>query len=119
MKRMAHPHEPPDELQKVPGHTRLHRRGSRYYIRAKVPIDLQTVMKRKELKKALKTSDYREAVRLVKLESARFDALFDDARDIVNRGAQNGKRLPSMSEARAMQLVSRWFLDVERKSGDW
>ena len=119
MKRMAHPHEPPDELQKVPGHTRLHRRGSRYYIRAKVPIDLQAVMKRKELKKALKTSDYREAVRLVKLESARFDALFDDARDVVNRGAQNGKQLPSMSEAQAMQLVSRWFLDVERKSEDW
>lgn len=75
---MAHPHEPPDELQKVPGHTRLHRRGSRYYIRAKVPTDLQSVMKRKELKKSLKTSDYREAVRLVKLESSRFDALFDD-----------------------------------------
>jgi len=76
-------------------------------------------MKRKELKKALKTSDYREAVRLVKLESARFDALFDDARDVVNRGAQDGKRLSSMSEAQAMQLVSRWFLDVEKKSEDW
>ncbi|MHB1079520.1 MAG: DUF6538 domain-containing protein [Prosthecobacter sp.] len=119
MKKMGHYIETPDELQKVPGHTRLHRRGSRYYIRAKVPIDLQTVMKRKELKKALKTSDYREAVRLVKLESARFDALFDDARDVVNRGAQGAKRLSSMSEAQAMQLVTRWFLDVEKKSEDW
>ncbi len=116
---MGHHHVTPEELQKVPGHTRLHRRGSRYYIRAKVPIHLQGVMKRKELKKALKTSDYREAVRLVKLESARFDALFDDAREVVHRGAQTERRLSSMSEAQARQLVTGWFLDLEKKSDDW
>ena len=76
-------------------------------------------MKRKDIKKALKTSDYREAVRLLKLENTRIDALFDDARDVVNRGAQEGKRLSSMSDAQAMQLVKRWFLDVEKKSEDW
>lgn len=66
---MGHHHETPEELQKVPVHTRLHGGGCRYYIRAKVPIDLQTVMKRKELKKTLKTSDHREVER-----QARFHA---------------------------------------------
>lgn len=113
---MAHQDEPPTELQKVPGHTRLYRRGCRYYIRAKVPIDLQSAMKKKEIKNSLKTSDYREAVRAVKLESAKLDALFDDTRALVHRGAQGKKPLASLSEGQAMQMVVRWFLEIESKS---
>ena len=100
----------------MPPQTRLHRRGGRYYIRAKVPVDLQTAMKRKEIKRTLKTSDFREAVRRVKLESTKLDALFDDARDVVNRGSHG---LSGITEAQAIQLVTRWFVEAERKSEDW
>ena len=96
---MGHRDVPPKKLQTMPRQTRLHRRGCRYYLRAKVPADLQNAMQRKEIKKALKTSDAREAVHRVKLESAKLDALFDDARDVVNRGAQNGQRHSSITEA--------------------
>jgi hypothetical protein len=73
-------------------------------------------MKRKEIKRALKTSDFREAVRRVKLESTKLDALFDDARDVVNRGSHG---LSGITDAQAIQLVTRWFVEAEKKSEDW
>lgn len=104
------------ELQKVSGHTRLYRRGNRYYLRAKVPVDLQTSLKRKEVKHALKTSDYREALRIVKFESIKVDAIFDEARQKLHERA---KHVEKLSEAQALQLITRWFLNIEQKSEDW
>ena len=97
--KMGHQIGTPAELQKVPGHTRLHRRGCRYYIRAKVPVDLQKSLGRMEYKKALKTSDFREAIRLIKFESAKLDALFDKERERVHRGAQGKRPLSAMAAA--------------------
>ncbi len=42
--------------------THLHRRNSTYYFRAKVPLDLQDLYRRREIKFSLKTRDKREAI---------------------------------------------------------
>jgi hypothetical protein len=54
---MGHQTDTPAPIPDVPRHTRLHRRGSAYYLRAKVPVDLQKTIGKKELKWFLKTSD--------------------------------------------------------------
>lgn len=54
----------------------LLRRGSRYYIRRKVPIDLQAHYGRREIVKALGTSDPTEARQRVREESVQLDREF-------------------------------------------
>ncbi|WP_025597982.1 site-specific integrase [Burkholderia sp. WSM2230] len=59
----------------------LLKRGSRYYIRRKIPLDLQAKYQgRKEIVKALGTSDPLEARKLVREESVRLDREFDRVR---------------------------------------
>jgi hypothetical protein len=64
----------------MPRHTHLLRRGSRYYLNVKVPKDLRGVLKKDIIRKALKTSDPREAARLVRLESLRWHTYFENER---------------------------------------
>ncbi len=83
---------------------RLHRRGARYYVRARVPDDLRAIIGRAEIKYSLGTADYREALVRVRLASAEIDAQFAEARRKVNA-------LPTtrLSEHEVKQLVLRWF----------
>ncbi len=67
-------------LEKMPGHTRLYRRGAVYYHRAAVPQDIAATYGKREETFSLKTRDYSEALRRVKLEAVRVDRLFDEHR---------------------------------------
>lgn len=59
----------------------LFKRGSRYYLRRKIPVDLQQhYQDRKEIVRALGTSDRREAERLVREQSVLLDREFDAIR---------------------------------------
>lgn len=58
----------------------LIKRGSRYSIRRKIPVDLQSHYGRTEIVKALGTSDRREAEQLCRIEGVRFDVEFASVR---------------------------------------
>lgn len=77
---MAHQTDTLTQPIPMPRHTHLLRRGSRYYLNVKVPKDLRGVLKKRLIRKALKTSDPREAARLVRLESLRVHADFENER---------------------------------------
>ncbi|MGF6921744.1 DUF6538 domain-containing protein [Paraburkholderia sp. 40] len=54
--------------------THLIKRGSRYYIRRRVPLDLVSILGKSEITKALRTSDRAEAITRCRLEGVRLDA---------------------------------------------
>ena len=60
--------------------THLLRRNGRYYFRVRVPKDLVDILGKKEIKKSLKTSDYKEACKRLPVEQLEADDLFDQAR---------------------------------------
>jgi len=60
--------------------THLSKRGSRYYIRRRIPTELVEHYGRKELWRALGTSDRREGGRLCRAAGAALDAEFEQAR---------------------------------------
>lgn len=64
----------------MPGHPRLYRRGAVYWHRAAVPVDIKDTYPKAEETFSLRTKDHREALKLVCVEAARVDRLFDEHR---------------------------------------
>jgi len=64
-------------LERMPGHTRLYRRGAVYYHRAVIPKDIADTYPKAEETFSLKTKDYTEAVRRVRIEAVRVDRNFE------------------------------------------
>ncbi|WP_394704517.1 DUF6538 domain-containing protein [uncultured Cohaesibacter sp.] len=62
------------------GHPRLYRRNATYYHRAVVPVDIQETYGKTEEKFSLKTKDYREALKLVRIAAVEVDQRFDEHR---------------------------------------
>jgi hypothetical protein len=81
----------------MPRHTHLLRRGSQYYVNVKVPQDLRRVLKKDIIRKSLHTSDSREAVRRVRIESLRIHAEFEETR---------AKSRPDQTQLRDLSAVS-------------
>lgn len=67
----------------------LIKRGSRYSIRRKIPVDLQSHYGRTEIVKALGTSDRREAEQLCRIAGAKLDEEFASVRAAVAAPAPN------------------------------
>ncbi|HTI19092.1 MAG TPA: DUF6538 domain-containing protein, partial [Trinickia sp.] len=78
----------------------LLKRGSRYYIRRKIPIDLRAHYQgRKEIVKALGTSDPADARRLVREESVWLDREFDRLRADPSQNASATDDKPAVYDA--------------------
>lgn len=77
----------------------LLRRGSRYYIRRKVPLDLQPILGRKEIVRALGTADPREAAMRCRAASVLVDQEFIAAREAqhATSGSTLSKSTPPQS----------------------
>lgn len=69
-----------ERLTKMPGHTRLYRRGAVYYHRAAVPQDIIATYGKREETFSLKTRDYAEALRRVRVAAVEVDKKFDEHR---------------------------------------
>lgn len=69
-----------ERLKKMPGHTRLFRRGAVYYHRAAVPQDIAATYGKREETFSLNTRDYSEAVRRVRIAAVEVDRKFDEHR---------------------------------------
>src|ERR1700730_4783778 len=67
-------------VEDVPKHPRLQKRGSRYFLRVKVPTELRSAIGKREIRKALGTADPREALTRVRKASAETDAMFEAQR---------------------------------------
>ncbi|MEI7608205.1 MAG: site-specific integrase [Rhodospirillaceae bacterium] len=93
----------------MPKHPRLQKRGSRFYLRARVPDDLRPVLGKREIREALDTADPREALKLVRMASVRVDALFAETRAKLRT-----EPVTTISEADIRHLALRWFHDYDR-----
>jgi hypothetical protein len=67
-------------VEHVSRHPRLQKRGSRYFLGVKVPTDLRSAIGKREIRKALGTSDPREALKRVRKASVEADAVFETYR---------------------------------------
>jgi hypothetical protein len=103
----------------VPGYSRLFRRGAVYYFRVGVPRELRSAIKKTEIIKSLRTSNFSEAKRLVAFESADVDALFHSARIKLHRVKSPRGKVSKLSDAEIHRLVVEWFIQIEKRSEDW
>lgn len=97
----------------LPAHLRLQRRGSRYFLRAKVPEALRQGVGKQEILKALSTSVYAEALDRVRVASVEVDALFSRKRRELTARAET-----KPMEAELFQAVLAWFHRQERAVND-
>lgn len=96
----------------------LLRRGTRYFFRRRVPDELRGIIGRKEIKKALGTSDHREAGKLARIEALKTDELFESKRREVQQVApQETQRCIGYPES--VLLVARWYRHLEEQSDEW
>jgi hypothetical protein len=93
------------DVAKYPG---LMPRGRRWYLRAKVPLDLIAFLGRPEIWRSLKTGDHAVAVKRYRRVRADLDTWFDQQR----RRRDAGERL----NGEAPRLVSEWFHEQERRA---
>lgn len=95
---------------------RLQRRGSRYFLRVRVPDDIRPIIGKTEIKRALGTSVHREAVDRARVASVEVDGEFALARRKLNgsAGAEAAvNRKPTDAEIRHMVLT--WFRAAEER----
>ena len=92
-------------------HPGLMRRGARYYVRVRVPLDLVETIGRSEIWKSLRTADFAEARRRYFPARAKLQEAFDQAR---RRRAANGK----LSGDEALRIVRTWFRETDRQAAN-
>src|SRR5947209_5520509 len=102
-------------MENLPRHTRLQRRGARYYLPAKVPSDLRIAIGTREIREALGTSDPREAVRRVRRRSVAVDELFEEYR---RKLALKAAGLVVASPSDLDRVVLQAFHEQERMRAD-
>lgn len=88
------------------GHTRLYRRGAVYYHRAAVPSDIKSTYPKTEEVVSLKTSDHKEALRLVRIEAVKADKRFEDHRRSL--GLSSGPQLSDLTDAQ-MNYIAKAY----------
>ena len=89
-------------MSKNPGPVK---RGTRWYLRVRVPLDLVDRIGRREIWKSLGTGDHREAKRCYLDKRAEIQRQFDVARD----------GLEALSDADIRRMVARWFDAEDRQ----
>jgi hypothetical protein len=103
----------------MPRHTHLLRRGSQYYINVRVPKDLRSTLKKDIVRRSLHTSDPREAVRRVRIESIRIHDEFENLRAKSRAKKTQPTDLSEISEREAYNIASRYFAGLEKMSEHW
>lgn len=87
----------------MPKHPRLMKRGNVFYHRASIPEDIRATYGKSEETYSLRTRDPREALRRVRIEAAKVDALFQAHRD--ERARLNAPALDALSEEQVKTLA--------------
>lgn len=95
----------------------LLRREGHFYVNRKVPKDLVPVLGVHLIRYALGTSEHKQAVERVRLESAKIDARFAAARRKLN-GHRLTHPVTNLTETEVEQMALLWFSDRERSARD-
>ena len=103
----------------MPRHTHLLRRGSQYYVNVRVPKDLRGLLKKSHIRKSLGTSDSREAVQRVRIESVRIHDEFEQMRAKLRAANKEPRDVSAISEGDAYKIALRYFNALEKMSEDW
>jgi integrase len=88
----------------------LQRRGSVWWLRVRVPKDLQESIGKTEVRRSLRTSDYQEAVERVRTERYKVAAEFKEAK---RRLAQDAPT--EISEQDLWYAASKLFIELEKE----
>ncbi|MCZ8158597.1 MAG: integrase [Rhizobiaceae bacterium] len=94
----------------MPKHPRLMKRGNVFYHRAAVPNDIRDTYGKTEETFSLGTRDPQEALRRVRLEGSRVDALFQAHRAEIAR--QNGPILDELTEDQVKTLADVYYAQI-------
>lgn len=98
---------------KVTGHPRLYRRGARYYHRAAIPQDIQSTYPKAEETFSLNTSNYQEALRLVRKAAVEVDRKFDKHRRWLSAQAKPLDKLTDEQIEHLANLYHASLLDED------
>ena len=114
----------PDPQKDMPRQQGLLLRGSRWYSNFKVPLDLRAAFGKQHVRESLETSDYREAVRKIAYERARWSATFEHERQKLTaampKAAPAEKRLLTVvSKQEAFELATRYLASREAEFRNW
>jgi uncharacterized protein DUF6538 len=90
----------------VARHPGLMRRGARYYLRVRVPLDLIESIGRQEIWQSLRTADHREAVHRYFPARTELQQRFENAR----------RRRAGLSNDEARRLASDWLQAEDRRA---
>ena len=111
------PDTPEPLFHAVPGHTRLFRReGGTYYLRAKVPLPLRSIVGKTEIRRSLNTKTLKEALPRVKVESLKTDRLFASAEAKI---AGTKPTPPKLSREEIAWAVADFFVKEEARAETW
>ncbi|TPP09790.1 DUF6538 domain-containing protein [Rhizobium glycinendophyticum] len=97
-------------MNDMPKHPRLMKRGNVFYHRASVPEDIRATYSKTEETFSLKTRDPREALRLVRIEAVRVDALFQAHREEITR--LNGPLLEDLTEEQVKMVANVYHAKI-------
>ncbi len=89
-------------------------RNGRYYLRARIPQDIISIIGKREIKKSLHTSDRNEALERLPPEAAEVSELFAAARRKLK--AEVERLTPDLTDSEAKRLAYIWFRKRERES---
>src|SRR5262249_42742459 len=103
----------------MPRHTHLLRRGSQYYVNVRVPKELRGILKKDIIRRSLHTSDPREAVQRVRIESVRIHDQFERLREKSMNEKTQPRDLSAISEREAYSIALRYFTELEKISEHW
>ncbi len=85
----------------------------RYYLRARVPLDIVQVMGKREIKRSLRTADRKEALERIDVPAAEVNAAFAEAR----RSLEDAKACDFTTEE-ARRMVFLWFRNADRQAAE-
>lgn len=107
----------------MPRHSGLLRRQGRYYLNVRIPTDLRTIYGKQDIiRKALGTSDHREAISRIRFESFKLDSEFAEKRRQLKTSAEAALPRPQVcdiSNREAHEIVTRFFVGLENLSEEW
>jgi integrase len=108
-------------MEEMPKHPHMTRRGNVYYLRRRVPVDLlQHYAPKVQFVASLGTSDGREALRKVRLETAKLEEQFHRVRQYKDAPVRD--ELPDAEVKRLSALYIHRLLDADdemRRDGLW
>jgi len=119
---MAHKNVTQSRLIPMPRQTGLLCRKGRFYINIRVPKELRPLYGKTEIiRKALGTSDYREAVREARYRAFEAETDFEAKRKNLCARTTAAEReiLHQLSDREAHDLVFRFLIDLEKTTEEW